>query len=118
MADNNPSVLSKDPKRSEMPSAIQPLKNPVDPVATGRQGTPTMPPGGLNLKPGMERLDESGEPVKGLEGITPVEPPTSEQAMKIQLAGDCARWCAEHNMTPNPLGVITALHTFGKLSSF
>ncbi len=118
MAEKKPSVIGDDPKRSGMPSAIQPLENPVDPVATGRQGAPPMPAGGLALKPGMEALDDSGQPVEGLKGITPVEPATSDQAMKMQLAGDCARWCEEHQIPANPLGVITALHSFGKLSSF
>ena len=75
-----------------------------------------MPPGGLNLKPGMEELDESGEPVQGLQGITPVESTTSDLARRTQLASDCVRWCEEHKTVPNPAGVITALQDFGKLS--
>lgn len=101
-----------------MPSAIEPLENPVDPVAQGRQGSSTAPAGALNLKPGMEQLDESGEPVEGLKGITPVEPSTSNQSIRLQLAADCVRWCEEHKVSPNPLGIITALHTLGKLNSF
>lgn len=116
MVDKKPSVIADDPKKREMPSAIQPLENPVDPVAQGRQGLSTAPAGALNLKPGMEQLDESGEPVKGLQGITPVEPATSDRSMRMQLAADCVRWCEEHKIPPNPIGVITALQTFGKLS--
>jgi len=118
MVDDKPSVLKHGLEESEMPSAIQPLEKPVDPVATGRQSMPTMPPGGLNLKPGMEPLDESGEPVKGLQGITPVEPVTSDESMRMQLAADCVTWCNEHKIAANPVGVITALQTLGKLSSF
>ena len=115
---DKPSVLGKDPKQSGMPSAIQPLENPADPVAQGRQGLSTAPAGALPLKPGMEQLDELGEPVEGLKGITPVEPVTSNQSMRLRLAADCVRWCEEYNVSPNPLGIITALHTLGRLNSF
>jgi len=118
MTDDKPSVLGKDPQQSEMPPAIQPLEKPVDPVATGRQGLPTMPPGGLNLKPGMERLDESGEPVPGLQSITPVESYASDHARRMQLAADCVKFCDQHKIPANPLGVITALHATGMLNSF
>ncbi len=116
-SDDRSSVVGN-PEKSTMPSAIQPLEKPVDPVAQGRKGLSTAPAGSLAMKPGMEQLDESGEPVKGLQGITPVEPATSDRSMRMQLAADCVRWCAEHKIAPNPIGVITALQASGKLNSF
>lgn len=115
-SDDRPSAISSDPGKSKLPSAIQPLENPVDPIAQGRQGLSTAPAGALDLKPGMEQLDESGEPVKGLRGITPVEPATSDRSMRMQLAANCVRWCEEHKIPPNPIGVITALQDLGKLN--